>query len=60
MSQLSPRFVVREQLSRRASARLILEIEIAERLPVGIVAHNEASAVRFIDRSRRWEVALLY
>ncbi len=39
---------MREQLSRRASPRPILEIEIAERLP-GAVADNEAGVVRLVD-----------
>jgi len=34
----------REQLGRRAPARLILEIEIAERLPGGVL-HDEARIV---------------
>ncbi len=36
-----PRLVAREQLSRRSSARLVLEIDVGERLPAS-VAHDEA------------------
>jgi hypothetical protein len=43
------RLVPGEQLGRRAPTGLVLEIEIAERLP-GAVADNEAGVVRLLDR----------
>ncbi len=40
----------------RSSSRLILEVEIAERLTVGVM-HDEAGIVRLIDGPRRWKTA---
>jgi hypothetical protein len=36
-----PRGVLREQLGRRSPAGLVLEINIAKLLPVGVVLHHE-------------------
>jgi hypothetical protein len=36
--------------------RLVLEIEVAERLP-GVVADDEAGVVMLLDRPGRWEAA---
>ncbi len=47
-----PRLVPGEQLRRRAPAGFILEIEIAERLPVR-VADDEAGVVVLFDRPWR-------
>ena len=41
----APRLVAREQVRRCTSARLVLEVEIAERLTV-LVTHNEACGLR--------------
>ena len=49
------RLVFAEQLSRRSPPRLILEIDIGERLSV-VVAHDEVG-VQFIDEPGRWEAA---
>jgi hypothetical protein len=46
---------VGEEVRRRASPRLILEIYVGERLPVG-VADDEAG-VRFLGKPGRWEAA---
>ena len=43
-----PRLVAGEQLGRRTSFRLLLEIEVGERLPVG-VADDEAGVRLFGD-----------
>jgi hypothetical protein len=51
-----PGLVLGEQISRRASARLFLEIEIAERLSVGVL-HDEARIVMLLDHPRRRETA---
>jgi hypothetical protein len=40
-----PRLVAGEQMSRRATARLVLEIDAGERLPVG-VANDEAPPIQ--------------
>ncbi len=45
-----------EQLRRRAPTGLVLEIEIAERLP-GAIADNETGVVRLLYRPRRREAA---
>jgi len=45
-----------EQLRRRAPTGLVLEIEMAERLPGG-VPHDEARIVVILERPRRWEAA---
>jgi hypothetical protein len=50
-----PRFVFGQQLCRRSPPRLILEIDIRERLTVS-VAHDEAG-VQFLDSPRRREAA---
>jgi hypothetical protein len=52
-----PRLVSGEQVGRRASARLLLEVKIAERLPV-LVADDEALWM-LIDGPRRREAARL-
>jgi hypothetical protein len=51
-----PSLVLGEQVGRRASARLVLEVEIAERLTV-LVADDEAGVVVLFERSRRREAA---
>jgi hypothetical protein len=50
------RFVPREQLGGRSTARLILEIHIGELLPV-VVAHDKAGWL-FLDRPGRREEAM--
>jgi len=45
-----------QQVRRRTSARLILEVEIAERLPAGVL-DDEARIVVLVDRPRRREAA---
>ena len=50
------RLVAGEQLGRRAPTGLVLEIEIAERLPGGVL-HDEARIVIFFDRPRWREAA---
>jgi hypothetical protein len=50
-----PRLVAREQLGRRASPRLILEIDVGKLLPV-VIAHDVARRL-FLDDSRWWEAA---
>jgi hypothetical protein len=49
----APRLVAGEQLGRRPSSRLILEMDVSERLPVG-VAYDEALR-KLLDRPRRRE-----
>jgi hypothetical protein len=51
------RLIPREQLGRRASPRLILEIDIGELLPV-LIAHHEACSL-FFD-GPRWREAAVY
>jgi hypothetical protein len=51
----APCLVVRHQSSRRAASRLILEIDVGERL-AGVILHDEAG-VRFLDGPRRRESA---
>ena len=57
----APRLVAGEQLRRCAAARLLLEIDVGERLPVG-VADDEAPpmqlGVGLVDGPRRREAAL--
>ena len=45
-----------QQLGRRAPTGLVLEIEITERLPVGVL-HDEARVVMLIDDPTRREAA---
>jgi hypothetical protein len=52
----APRLVSGQQVAGGTSPRLPLEIEIAERLPVGVL-HDVARRVRFIARPRRREAA---
>jgi hypothetical protein len=56
-----PGFVAGEQLGRRAASRLLFEIHVGERLPVG-VADDEAPpmqlGVGLVDGPRRREAAL--
>jgi hypothetical protein len=51
-----PRLVLGEQLGGRAASRLPLEIDVSERLPVG-VADDEAGVVHLVERPRRREAA---
>ena len=48
--------VAREQVSSRAAAGVILEIDVGERVPVRI-ADDEAGFVHLLDRPRRREAA---
>jgi len=47
----APRLVAGEQVRCRAPPRLLLEIDIGERLPVG-VADDEAGIVNLVERPR--------
>ncbi|MGO9681155.1 MAG: NAD(P)-binding domain-containing protein [Beijerinckiaceae bacterium] len=51
-----PRFVPGQQLGRRAPTGLVLEVEIPERLPGGVL-HDEARIVVLLDDPRRREAA---
>ena len=51
-----PRLVAGEQLRRRSPTGLVLEVEVAERLP-GAVADDEAGVVVLLDRPGRREAA---
>jgi hypothetical protein len=51
----APRLIFAQQLRRCLSPRLILEIDVGERLPV-VVAHDEAS-VGLVGGPRRREAA---
>ena len=50
-----PRLVAGEQLGRRSTPRLVLEINIGKRLPA-VVADNKAGGL-FLDSPRRREAA---
>ena len=52
----APGFIAPQQVRRRASAGLVLEIDVRERLHAGD-AEDEAGVVRFVDRPRRREAA---
>lgn len=51
-----PGLIFAQQLRCRLAPRLILKIDIGERLAV-VIANNEAGVVRFIERPRRREAA---
>jgi hypothetical protein len=47
----APRLVAGEEVRRRAPSRLLLEVDVGERLPAACF-HDEAG-VRFLNRPRR-------
>ena len=47
-----PRLVARKQFRRRSPPRLILEIDVGELLPGGVL-HDDASVVEFFNRPWR-------
>ena len=52
----APRFVLGQQVRRSASARLVLEVDIGQRVAV-VIADDEAGMVRLIDGPRWRETA---
>jgi hypothetical protein len=55
----APRFVFDQQVGGRPSARLVLEIKIAERPPV-LVAHDEAGSVHLVDGPGRIQTGVFH
>ena len=57
-SRDSPRLIFGQQFDADRPPRLVLEIEIGERLPA-VVAHDEAGEL-FLDDPQRWEAAFCH
>jgi Circularly permutated YpsA SLOG family len=53
----APGFVAGEQMSRRATARLLLEIDVGQRLPVAVVDGGALAIQRWIGAPRRSRAA---